>query len=67
MDKPRFQKGDFVRIVHYISPLPRGSRVSVVEVNELKSGVKYLVEGAFRGETVRLWTKERDLDRPYLD
>jgi hypothetical protein len=67
MNKPRFQKGELVRIVHYISPLPRGSKVSVVEVNELKSGAKYLIEGEFKGETVRLWTKEKDLDLPYLD
>ncbi len=66
MDKPRFKKGDTARILQYISPLPRGTTVAIVEINETRRGIKYLVEGKARGQSVRLWTKEQDLDLPFV-
>lgn len=66
MDTPRFKKGDTVRTVHYLSPLPRGTTVAIVEVNETRQGIKYLIEGRVRGESIQLWTKEKDLDRAFI-
>lgn len=66
MDNPRFKKGDTARILHYISPLPRGTTVAIMEINETRAGYKYLVEGKLKGQSVKLWTKEQDLDLPFV-
>jgi hypothetical protein len=67
MEKPRFDKGDTVRTLQYLSPLPRGSNVAVIDINESRDGYKYLVEGQHKGQSVRLWTKERDLGQAFVD
>jgi hypothetical protein len=66
MDKPRFKKGETLRLLQYIAPLPRGTQVTVLDINEKKRGTVYLVEAAYRGERVKFWTKENDLDLPFV-
>jgi hypothetical protein len=67
MDKPRFDKGATVRTLQYLSPLPRGSNVAVIDINESRDGYKYLIEGQHKGQSVRLWTRERDLGQAFVD
>ena len=67
IDKPLFAKGDTVRTLQYLSPLPRGSKVAVIDINESRDGYKYLVEGQHKGQSVRLWTKEKELGRAFVD
>ena len=66
MNSPRFKKGETLRIVQYIAPLPKGTQVTVVDINEKKRGTVYLVEANHRGERIKFWTKEGDLDLPFL-
>jgi hypothetical protein len=66
MDTPRFKKGETLRLVQYIAPLPRGTQVTVLDVNEKKRGTVYLVEANHRGERIKFWTKENDLGMPFI-
>ena len=66
MDTPRFKKGETLRLVQYIAPLPRGTQVTVLDINEKKRGTVYLVEATHRGERVKVWTKEGDVGRAFI-
>jgi hypothetical protein len=68
--KPRYKKGQKLRTLIYLSPLPRGATVAVLQVEEDQEELglfRYLIEGQARGRTVEIWTSERDLDLPFTD
>jgi|GEM_PF-3034475 len=66
-NEPQFGRGDVVRTLQYLSPLPRGSSVAILDINDARDGYRYLVEGNYKGQSVKLWTRERDLGLPFVD
>jgi hypothetical protein len=65
-DKPRFAVGDTVRILQFITPLPRGTQVAIVNVNPSRGGFKYMVRCDYKGQPVKLTVLEKDLDLPFI-
>lgn len=65
-DQPLFRIGDTARTITYVSPLPRGTTVAIVELAERRRGFEYLVEGLVRGRAIQIWMKEADLGRPFI-
>lgn len=66
----RFRKGQRLRMLHYLAPLPRGATVYVLDIEPDEEDInlyRYLVEGQSRGQAIEVWTVERDLDLPFLD
>ena len=40
--------------------------MTVLDVNEKKRGTVYLVEATHRGDRIKFWTNEKDLDLPFV-